>query len=162
MSNTGKIDRWTKILHTGKIDRWTKIHVWDQKNSKYVLINASKLGVISVRPYKKTWKRVPKKKVILSESAFNVKEIWGATIQCQHCKISAATQKHHITYFPEKTIWLCFDCHYVIHHCKHPMYSKYKQYEKGDSYSFYNYRKLYKTTKNKHELTKNRAKYSFY
>ena len=58
-------------------------------------------------------------------------------IFCQHCKIEPATQKHHISYFPEKIMNLCFSCHLVIHKSKHPMYDKFKQYEKGDSKMFY-------------------------
>ena len=49
---------------------------------------------------------------------------------CKHCHISAWTVKHHISYFPEETIKLCFDCHHVIHKSKLPMYDKYKKYNK--------------------------------
>jgi len=68
-------------------------------------------------------------------------------IFCEHCKIELATQKHHISYFPEKLMNLCFSCHVVIHKCKHPMYDKFKQYEKGDSKMFYG--KKYKKSKRK-------------
>ena len=61
-------------------------------------------------------------------------------IFCEHCKIEPATQKHHISYFPEKTINLCFSCHLVIHKSKHPMYDKFKQYKKGESAIFYKYK----------------------
>ena len=56
---------------------------------------------------------------------------------CEHCHISAWTVKHHISYFPEETIKLCFECHYVIHKCKSPIYDKYKKYSPGDSRLFY-------------------------
>ena len=56
---------------------------------------------------------------------------------CKHCHISAWTVKHHISYFPEETIKLCFDCHHVIHKSKLPMYDKYKKYNSGDSRLFY-------------------------
>ena len=56
---------------------------------------------------------------------------------CKHCHISAWTVKHHISYFPEETIKLCFDCHHVIHKSKLPMYDKYKKYNPGDSHFFY-------------------------
>ena len=56
---------------------------------------------------------------------------------CEHCHISAWTVKHHISYFPEETIKLCFDCHHVIHKSKLPMYDKYKKYNPGDSRLFY-------------------------
>ena len=58
-------------------------------------------------------------------------------IQCEHCKIESATEKHHISYFPEVIIRLCKRCHKVIHKLKLPMYDKYKQYKKGDSKFFY-------------------------
>ena len=72
---------------------------------------------------------------------------WYKNILCEHCKIEPATQKHHISYFPEKLMNLCFSCHVVIHKCKHPMYDKFKQYEKGDSKMFYG--KKYKKSKRK-------------
>ena len=56
---------------------------------------------------------------------------------CEHCHISAWTVKHHISYFPEETIKLCFDCHHVIHKSKLPMYDKYKKYNPEDSRLFY-------------------------
>ena len=56
---------------------------------------------------------------------------------CMHCHISAWTVKHHISYFPEETIKLCFDCHHVIHKCKLPLYDKYKKYNPEDSRLFY-------------------------
>jgi len=62
---------------------------------------------------------------------------WYKNILCEHCKIEPATQKHHISYFPEKIMNLCFSCHLVIHKSKHPMYDKFKQYDKGDSHMFY-------------------------
>ena len=61
----------------------------------------------------------------------------NTNFMCEHCKIEESTQKHHISYFPEKLMNLCFSCHVVIHKCKHPMYDKFKQYEKGDSKMFY-------------------------
>ena len=56
---------------------------------------------------------------------------------CEHCKIEVASENHHISYFPEVIIRLCYRCHKVIHKLKLPMYDKYKQYKKGDSKFFY-------------------------
>jgi len=64
---------------------------------------------------------------------------------CEHCKIEDASVKHHISYFPQLLIKLCFRCHQVIHKSKLPMYDKYKKYSKNDSKWFY-----YKNTHVKH------------
>jgi len=69
---------------------------------------------------------------------------------CEHCHISAWTVKHHISYFPEETIKLCFECHYVIHKCKSPIYDKYKKYSPGDSRLFYG-----KKHRKKHNINQN-------
>lgn len=58
-------------------------------------------------------------------------------IPCEHCGISEYTELHHVSYFPQILMRLCFDCHRVIHKSKHQMYDKYKQYQKGDAQNFY-------------------------
>lgn len=36
-------------------------------------------------------------------------------VLCQICKEKEATQKHHVSYYPELTIDICKDCHILIH-----------------------------------------------
>ena len=54
-------------------------------------------------------------------------------MKCEICE-SIAIQKHHISYFPEKTIVVCLICHKRIHFRKIPNYI---QYKKGDPDFFY-------------------------
>ena len=58
-------------------------------------------------------------------------------MKCQICG-EVATQKHHISYFPEKTITVCAICHNQIHLGKIPQYLHYK---KGDPNFFYSMKK---------------------
>lgn len=54
-----------------------------------------------------------------------------------NCK-SVAVQKHHITYFPERTIGVCDPCHKQIHKDKDPEYIQFKD---GESTVFYSMKK---------------------
>ena len=58
-------------------------------------------------------------------------------MKCYFCE-SVATQKHHVSYFPEITIAVYLDCHKRIHFSKNSMYI---QYKKGDSIFFYSMKK---------------------
>ena len=61
----------------------------------------------------------------------------GGKMKCHFCE-ALAVQKHHISYFPEKTIAVCSACHVRIHFTKDP---NYVQYKKGDSVFFYSMKK---------------------
>jgi ribosome-binding protein aMBF1 (putative translation factor) len=55
---------------------------------------------------------------------------------CEICNQNEVTQKHHVTYFPEKTMGVCDDCHEWIHSDDNTD-KQYIEYKKGDSSQFY-------------------------
>jgi len=58
-------------------------------------------------------------------------------LNCELC-FEKAIQKHHISYFPEKTVAVCNKCHRKIHIHKDRNFIKFK---KGDSDFFYSMKK---------------------
>ncbi len=57
-------------------------------------------------------------------------------MKCELC-INVATEKHHVTYFPEQTIGVCAYHGDQIH--SHPLqYAKWIKFRPGDASSFYN------------------------
>ena len=54
------------------------------------------------------------------------------------CTLNQATQKHHISYFPEITTAVCEPCHQNIHSGNFPeLEKKYIKFEKDDANLFY-------------------------
>ncbi len=46
------------------------------------------------------------------------------------------TMKHHITYFPEHIMIVCWSCHAILTFSKDPIFDLLKQYPKGDRLKF--------------------------
>jgi len=55
-------------------------------------------------------------------------------MKCELCN-QVATEKHHITYFPERTIGVCAFHGDEVH--RDPNLSRYNQYHYGDAKEFY-------------------------
>ena len=67
-------------------------------------------------------------------------------MKCELCS-HTATEKHHITYYPERTIPVC-EFHGDDIHNRPSNYSQLLQYKKDDSQKFYNQQKrIYKFLK---------------
>lgn len=57
---------------------------------------------------------------------------------CDVCGVVEAVQKHHMKYFPEKTVPVCDQCHKLIHSWLYPLLSRqYIKYNQGDAQIFY-------------------------
>lgn len=57
---------------------------------------------------------------------------------CEVCTLNPATEKHHISYFPEVTTGVCEECHKRIHSGLYPeLENIFIKYNKGDANLFY-------------------------